>query len=90
MTLIDLLTATFVALFAGSALFIVGAVKSVLEAELVALTVPLAADTLLKLSNATPKTISVAKNNFTLILPPPCPKITPTIFNNFNIHFLKF
>jgi hypothetical protein len=82
-TLIALLVMIFVALFVGSTVFTVGAVKSV--DELVALTVALAADTLLKVSNATLKTMSIAKNNFTLILPPPCPKTTPAIFNNLNI-----
>ena len=84
-TLITLLTATLVALFAGSMLFIVGAVKSV--GELVALTVALAADTLLKIGNSKLKTIIIAKNNFTLILPPPCPKTTPTKFYNLILCF---
>ena len=70
----------FVDLFEGSTLFMVGAVKSVVE--LVALTVALAADTLLKAGNNKLKTIIIAKNNFTLILPPPCPKTTPTKFYN--------
>ncbi|WP_218105079.1 hypothetical protein, partial [Methanobacterium sp. A39] len=59
----------------------VGAVKSE-----PALTV----DTLHKLSDAMLKTIAIAKSNFFLILPPPNPKTTPTIFNNLNIKFPKF
>jgi hypothetical protein len=60
----------------GSIFFIVGAVKSELA---------LTADTLHKLSDTMLKTIATAKNNFLLILPPPNPKTTPTIFNNLNI-----
>ena len=88
-TLIALLTAMFVALFVGSVLLTVGAVKSAV-AFFVAFAVVVAADTLHKLSDAMLKTIATAKNNFILILPPPNPKTTPTIFNNLNIKFPKF
>jgi hypothetical protein len=84
--LITSFTTTFVALFEGLILFIVGAVKSALKIlEFVALRVVLAADTLHKLNDTTQKKIAIAKSNFLLILPPPHPKTTPTIFNNLNI-----
>lgn len=89
-TLIVLLTATFTALFDGFVRVIVGAVKSIVELELVIFTVALVADISLKLTNAMLETINTAKINFILILPPPNPKTMPKIFNNLNILSYKF
>ncbi|PAV05040.1 hypothetical protein ASJ80_12115 [Methanobacterium bryantii] len=90
MTLITLLTATPIDLFVGSTLFTVGEFKSLVKLELVVFTVVLSADTQLKLSDITLKTIATAKSNFLLIIPPPNPKTTPTLFNNLNRYFIKF
>ena len=67
----------------------VGAVKSVLKAELDALKVPLAAETLLKVINDILNTIIIDKNNFTLILQHPYPKNTTTKFYNLILHLIK-
>ena len=96
-TLIILLIDTFTALFEGSTLFIVGAVLSAVLVvtiklavlfellvifEFVVFAVETVADTLSKLSNAILKKISIAKNIFFVILPPPDPKTMSMWFHN--------